>query len=251
MSFITLLAFVLLAERYDIGAGAVLALAAAIKLSPVLLVLIFVMERRWRALASFVAVGGALALASVALAGWPLHAAFLEKISTVAGQVYFSRIVVSLELVLYQIGAMVDGTAQWSSFATDIKPEPVWVSWTVRAALVAGIVASWRFTWHLPERSRLLMRLFSLSLVILITNPLPWIHYLLLPLILLPGFGLFLPPRRLFMLITLVAALLSLPLFSWLANYEATAFLQIGLHLTVALSLLAFALGLSARNTRP
>jgi len=75
---------VLAVERSRAGAGATaggaLALAASIKLFPVIYVVIWLARGEKRALVSFAVVGGALALASVVLAGWPLHAAFLHNV---------------------------------------------------------------------------------------------------------------------------------------------------------------------------
>ncbi|HHC29904.1 MAG TPA: DUF2029 domain-containing protein [Rhodobacterales bacterium] len=96
VSFLVMLSAWALAERHDIGAGAALALAAAIKLSPALFVVWFVMERRWRALAAFALVGAALGGLSIAVAGWPLHAEMLAKIRAIDNHILFSRIVVSL-----------------------------------------------------------------------------------------------------------------------------------------------------------
>ena len=62
-------------------AGVLLALAAAIKLYPALLAVLWLGERRWRALASFGVAGALLGLSSIFLAGWPLHAEFLRLIA--------------------------------------------------------------------------------------------------------------------------------------------------------------------------
>lgn len=62
-------------------AGALLALAAAVKLYPAFLAVIWLGERRWRSLVSFGVVGALLGLLSIALAGWPLHAEFLRLIA--------------------------------------------------------------------------------------------------------------------------------------------------------------------------
>ncbi|MEJ2035242.1 MAG: glycosyltransferase family 87 protein, partial [Maritimibacter sp.] len=215
ISFLTLLAFYLLAEQRDIGAGAVLALAAAIKLSPALFVLIFVMERRWRALASFLVVGGGLALASIALMGWPMHQAFLTKLADISGHIYISRIVAGLEMLLYQLGDLVsNGTYHAFTGPYDVS-EPGWITWLLRLLLIAGLLASWHVTRHLEVRPRIMMRLFAVSLVGLACNPLPWIHYLFLPLLLLPGLALFWSARRVIWTWFAVALALSYPLYIW------------------------------------
>ncbi|WP_187393079.1 glycosyltransferase family 87 protein [Maritimibacter fusiformis] len=247
VSFVTLLAFVLLAGRRDLGAGAVLALAAAMKLGPALLVVIFVMERRWRALAAFVVVGGALAAASVLMAGWPMHQAFLAKLAALDDSVMISRTSAGLEMMLYQIGAVIDGTAYWSVPLPVLEPEPVWIGWVMRLVLIAGAVAIWGMTRTLRKRPRIWARLFAMLLLAVVTNPLPWLHYLILPALMLPGLVVFLTPARTVTVALAVAAVLSLPLFLWMARVPALTFPQAGLHLAVALGLLALVFWLSRR----
>lgn len=86
---------VLAAERSRSGApgqaGAVLALAAAIKLYPVLFALIWLATGRWRALAALGVTGGALAALSVLLAGWPLHALYLEQLGALARSIMLTN----------------------------------------------------------------------------------------------------------------------------------------------------------------
>lgn len=247
VSFVTLLAFVLLADRRDLGAGTMLALAAAMKLSPALLVVIFVMERRWRALAAFVVAGGVLGLASVLLAGWPMHAAFLEKLAALDRSAMISRTSAGLEMMVYQLGALIDGTAYWSVPLPVLEPEPVWIAWVMRLVLVGGLVAIWTFTRALPERTRIWARLIALLLLGVVTNPLPWLHYLILPALMLPGLVVFLTPTRTIALILAVGVVVSLPVFLWMARSPALVFAQAGLHLAVALGLLALVLALAHR----
>jgi alpha-1,2-mannosyltransferase len=248
VSFIIMLAAWLLAERHDIGAGAALALAAAIKLSPALLVVWFIMERRWRALGAFVVAGAGLAAVSVALAGWPLHAEMLAKIAAIDGHVLISRIVVSLELWLAQLSGT--GAPGWSFAAPVMVPEPGWIGWVVRLALVAGLALSWAATRGLDDRARLWARLLAVLLVTLVTSPLGWVHYLALPLLLLPGFVHLLAPGAVLRLVVVSGTLLSMPLLALLARSDALAFVQAGLNLAVALGLLGLLLT-RARRARP
>ncbi|MBD3788745.1 MAG: DUF2029 domain-containing protein, partial [Sphingomonadales bacterium] len=82
-AFLTLLSFALL-RRYPLAAGAALALAAALKLTPAAFVLLFLIRGQFRAAAGFAVAGGALALASLSL-GWPIHAAFLAQLDHAGG----------------------------------------------------------------------------------------------------------------------------------------------------------------------
>lgn len=87
VSFLIVYAF----ERAQSGApraaGILLALAAAIKVYPVLFVVIFAARRNWRAVAAFAVAGGALGLTSIALAGWPLHADYLSLLGVLSKSV--------------------------------------------------------------------------------------------------------------------------------------------------------------------
>ena len=248
VSFLTLAAFALLADRRDLGAGALLGLAAAIKLTPALLVVIFVMERRWRALGAFVAVAGGLGLVSLAVAGWPLHQAFLDKLAAVEGQVTLSRITASLELALYLLGGLFDGSATLAFAPPHMAPEPGWIGWVVRAALLAGLWASWAATRALPEPPRLWARLVAVLLVGLVTNPLAWTHYLLLPLLLLPGLVAFVPAEALAKRLIALVLVLSMPLFLWIARFDQTAAPQALAQLALVLGLWGWVLRLSVRG---
>lgn len=240
VNFVIVLAVWFLAERNDIGAGAALALAAAIKLWPALLVVLFIMERRWRALGFFVVFGAALAGASVALAGWPLHAEMLAKIAAIDDHVLVSRIVVSFELWLAQLTG--NGAPGWSFAAPFMVAEQGWIAWVVRFALVAGLVLCWAATYGLDDRARLWARLVSVLLVTLVTSPLGWVHYLALPLLLLPGFAHVLDRPALLRLVVVTGLVLSMPLLALLARSDALAFVHAGLNLAAALGLLGLLL---------
>jgi hypothetical protein len=64
-------------REHDVGAGAALAVGAAVKLYPAVFVLLLVRKRRWRALASLVVVGLLIGAAGIALFGvapWEVYA---------------------------------------------------------------------------------------------------------------------------------------------------------------------------------
>jgi hypothetical protein len=79
------LALLGLAAWLDVGgrparAGAVLAVAAALKVYPALFVLFFLRRRRWRAVAGMAAAGAALALLGLALFGWEPWRVYLVEV---------------------------------------------------------------------------------------------------------------------------------------------------------------------------
>jgi len=66
-------------ERYVLS-GALIAVAAACKVFPVLLVVLFLQRRNWRALAAFAASGIGTAALSIAVFGWNLHRTYLYQV---------------------------------------------------------------------------------------------------------------------------------------------------------------------------
>ncbi|MBN2906392.1 MAG: DUF2029 domain-containing protein [Rhodobacteraceae bacterium] len=99
VSFLVLLAL----ERSHSGrpftAGAALALAASIKLFPAVFALLWLASGERRAFAAFAAVGAALGLASLAVAGWPLHAMFLSHVAAIGNTGFFSPLSFSFDSV--------------------------------------------------------------------------------------------------------------------------------------------------------
>jgi hypothetical protein len=68
-----------LKEHYVIS-GTLIAIAAACKIFPVLLVVLFLQRRNWRALAAFVITGIGAAALSIAVFGWNVHRTYLWQV---------------------------------------------------------------------------------------------------------------------------------------------------------------------------
>jgi alpha-1,2-mannosyltransferase len=248
VGFITLFAFYLFAEQRDVGAGAMLALAVAMKLSPVLLVMVFIMERRWRAVWAFAGVGLTLALLSITLAGWPLHAEMLHKLADISDHVLVYPTSAGLEMFLYQLDALIMGTEQWTVQSAHMQPEAGWISWVIRAILLSGLYLIWSSSRNLPERRRIWARFFTMMLLVILVNPLPWNHYLLLPLLMMPGLIAFMPSQRATYLSLAILVVLSLPVFLWMNAQPYLLFPQALLHLSTALGLFVLVIVLSRRS---
>ncbi|MEP3346507.1 MAG: glycosyltransferase family 87 protein [Litoreibacter sp.] len=86
-TFLILLAIERSRADAPITAGGCLALAASIKVYPMLLVVIWLARKDWRSVASFIGFGVLAIIASVGLAGWPLHQTFLAQIGVISGSV--------------------------------------------------------------------------------------------------------------------------------------------------------------------
>ncbi|MCB2137598.1 MAG: DUF2029 domain-containing protein [Rhodobacteraceae bacterium] len=196
--FLILLCFDRLDRGQDRVAGAVLALAAAIKLWPVAFAVILLLDRRWRALAAFALAGAALGLLSIVLAGWPMHRAFLDMLGLVKEAGLLSVANISLVPVI-MTGAMILGLADPVDFTNKIvvfRDVPVWLGPLLLALGAAYFVAlSQRLRqWPAPDRRAMLV--FALSILVPLFGPLGWSHYYLLPLFMLPGLVARLPKRE-------------------------------------------------------
>lgn len=87
VSFLIVFAFERAQFNAPRAAGLLLALAAAIKVYPVLFVVIFAAWRNWTAFWSFAIAGAALGLTSIALTGWALHADYLHMLGLLSKSV--------------------------------------------------------------------------------------------------------------------------------------------------------------------
>lgn len=110
VSFLTVLALERALHGQQRAAGVALAVAAAIKLYPVLFALLWLASGKRRAFGAFCLTGAGLAAASVAVAGWPLHETFLHLIAGISRSVLITPISYTLDAVIAQV-AMTDSLA--------------------------------------------------------------------------------------------------------------------------------------------
>lgn len=247
VTFLVLLSFVCLDAERPVAAGAVLALAAAVKLTPAAFALIFLIDRQYRALAVFALSGAALGFLSLVLAGIDLHLTFLATAHAIREQALLNAVNVSLLPALLALGSALGlrPPVDTTSSIVVLSPIPGWLQAGISLTGMIAIAALLVMLRNQPGPLRRLVGLMAVSIILALFGPLGWLHYYLLPLLLLPGiFGLM--SRRAATLCTLGIAVVSLrPLFSqihWLpwpvANYlwlSATAWLALlaALHLSV------------------
>lgn len=173
VSFLIVLAF----ERVQAGrhrlSGAILAVAAAIKLYPLLFIVIFAARKQGMALLSFVVFGGALGVLSILLAGWPLHHTYLELISTMTRSVIVANTSISLDAL---IGGLVQPTppvlvtSPWGSAWYAVAKTPVWAAVSGVATVGALGAISWAAArW--PQEA-LIVPVAAMALALL--SPLSW-----------------------------------------------------------------------------
>lgn len=257
VTLVTLLAFRAVQQDRQIAGGALLGLAAAFKLSPILLALIFVFNRQWRALAAALLVSGGIALASVLLLGWPLHAQFLAQLATLGDRIVLTKINYSPEMLLHQIAALVTGgeITDGRAVQTVTMAKPLWIALAARLGLLAAAAGVWAATRRLAMPSRLPLQLLGLSLAVALFGPLSWAHYFMLPALLLPALFAVMPPRRAALLIAAIALATSLPLAIVLHGFNhrimATALVPVVAYLMLLAALLLAARAPGAGRDRP
>lgn len=105
VSFLILLAI----EREKSGAcvmaGAILAFAAALKVYPVLFALLWLATGNRHATIAFALMGGGLGLLSILVAGWPLHAHFLDTLGMIGNGVILTPVSYAITPALAQFAA--------------------------------------------------------------------------------------------------------------------------------------------------
>lgn len=178
-------------ERYKARAfwvaGAALALAACLKITPAAFAIIFLWDRNWRALAGFFVVGAVVSVLSLAFIGWPLHAQYFGVLRELSENVFLALVAFSLESLAYQLSSLVNGTAPILNDIEYSFPKPGWIDPLTKATLLVGLVAIWGVTCRLHDESRLGRQLLALSILVPLTAPLGWSHYFLMTTLLLPG----------------------------------------------------------------
>ncbi len=231
------------------AAGALLAVAAAIKVGPALLALAFVARRDWQALGAFALVGAALAAASLALAGWPAHATFLERLREISDLVVLSRVNLALEAALAEaahLAGLID--LPWTGPARPaIMAEPLAITLAVRGLMLAGLVLAWRRLAAARDTGELVAAWLLLFLTVKLTGPLAWHHHFLPLLLLLPALRGTLAPRAYAAALALLALPLAMPVVS--AQIASGAHLHLSV-LTGAGALLGIALILARAPAR-
>lgn len=201
-----ILLMLLAMERYvagsDLAAGAALGLAAAIKVTPILLIVIFLADRRWRAASTTILVSGALAGLSFALAGLQPHLTFIEGVRWMESLMPAVGLNMTFETVMH------DWIVPFAPCERCTDPrmglDTPWVSVVSRLLMFAIIGATLWATASLNTTHRTIMRFCILSVAILFFGPLAWMHYYTLIILLFLGIA----PRLRFTAASLAAILL-------------------------------------------
>lgn len=203
LTFLVLMAFDRADARHPLVAGTALALAASIKLYPALFVLVWLFRPNLRAASAFAIAGAVLGLASIAVAGWDLHLAFLARMAQQSAIVIVDRVTWNLGALLYQLThldtvVVLDPEARLAKHSyTGIVAawRPGWLS----ALLLAGLLAAWaailRKARTGPEIWRSTALLPVLSASISLASPVAWAHSYLMVVLFMPALVTLWPGR--------------------------------------------------------
>ena len=164
------------------------------KVSPVLLCLIFVADRQWRAVAACLCTAAGIAVLSLLVAGWELHTTFLSRGAQIEGLVPLLGFNMTFETMMH------DFVVPFQQYENTTNPvlgvDTPWVSALSKALMIAAIWGAFRVTRGLEAAARLRVRLILVYLAVVWFGPLAWMHYYTLPLLLAPGLvGLWPLPR--------------------------------------------------------
>ncbi len=185
VSFLIVLAIERSRNGGPVVAGAVLALAAALKLYPAAFAIYWIFTGQKRALASFIVIGGALGGLSIAVAGWPLHAVFLHQLALISDGVLISPLSYSLDPTLANLFArdhleFIPSLSSTHTTNEDVgwyvmqKPA-IWAMLGKIAMLAALIIAGWHHRRTQGSIESWVIGMTGFALL----NPLAWTyHYL-------------------------------------------------------------------------
>lgn len=193
VSFLTIAAIERSRSGAPVTAGAALALAASVKLTPALLVIFWLAAGRRREALAFAVVGAALAALSVGLAGWPLHAAFLAEIDTIRRSVILSFFTYGIDPIIAELffaeemQSIVgrDGTSgtTWQALA---KPALWSMLSSIALVTILTITAAW-FRSQTRDGDPADVLTWPIVLIVMtFVSPLAWGYHYLAPLAFLP-----------------------------------------------------------------
>ena len=180
----------------NFAAGAIMALAASIKLYPVLFAIFWLATRNFRALSAFFAVGGCLGLTSIFVAGWPLHQEFLDQIETIAHSFISCQICLNLDATLTQwvmadflinqIGIRDPNASEVVNVVVSVKPEIYRM--TDRILMLAAIALLYLAVFRASD-TRLYRSVWpAIFIVVALLSPLTWSYHYLSVVFFLPVF---------------------------------------------------------------
>jgi len=163
-------------------AGALLGLAAVIKLPLLLFGVYFVLRRNWRSAIGFASICVASVLLSVLVFGWELNQRWLESVQQYSREPLGAFNVQSIPALLVRVAGGPEVLRDFTPHSTGTTQQLVG-SFIVGLLYVAALYACWKHTGAAAvvapgatDRKRELEFLLVLSLAV-ISSPLSWSHY--------------------------------------------------------------------------
>jgi len=240
LTFFALLATLLLIRGSSIRAGILFALPAAIKLSPIVFVVVLLATRKWRAGTAMIGTVLALVLLDLVIGGGRLNHDFITKISTLADYTVSSRLSINIGPILH--GWFVGGENAFETIPAGgyTALTPAWLTVVSIAALLVTTCWLVIVTGAQDSATRVVSLSFGLMLIIALFGQFGWAHYYLGPLMALP---MLLDPRLPRSALVVFAAALVVCSVSFM--------LRAPLELTQALPFLTYASFLALIACRP
>ena len=184
VTFLTLLAL----ERFQAGrptaAGIALGVAAGIKIMPLLVAVVFLASGDRRATLTACATAVALAALSFAVSGIEAHRHYLDLVGEVGAVVPLVGFNTSVHVLLAAAAGAPYPEAGCQAITWPLTAPVALAGWAALAALVAVAL---RATAPLREADRYRVRALLVPTILLLCAPVAWVHYYMLPLMLLPG----------------------------------------------------------------
>jgi hypothetical protein len=178
-----------LARGHDAGAGLLLALAAALRAYPALLVLYLLMRRRWRALIFTVAGSIVIGLITIAGIGWPLTLSGLTTIAGIGAPRTLALLdSTTLSLTHHSMAEPINVALSafitrlfWDSFGLGLGPRLNLLRLaTVACAQLTILWLSIKATWRSLPLDELDCAFGLWVVTAIILSPVAWIHYMVL-----------------------------------------------------------------------
>lgn len=157
-------------RKRPVLAGALLALAAAVKITPAYFFLYWLILRRWKPAASFAATSALLVAVSTALLGWPLFDEYLHVLSGVSNVLLVSYNNQSFPAAMMSHAFPSSEMIHWTPHLL-----PPWLKMLTSALAVASTVVGGWLDRRSPDRAPL-GAIFALVGVTVFT-PIAWTHY--------------------------------------------------------------------------
>lgn len=192
VAFFTLLGIERARHGSPMAGGLAMAIAASLKVYPVIFALIWLVSGDRRATASFALFGSALGLLSIYLSGWPMHMAFLSELSAISKTVLLSRANFSIDPLIGALMLPLDalqpvdtsatgGTTNWNYVAKS-------ASWRMFSTVLQ--IATLAFLLLLARRTKMNDPLLWPFAIIIIAwvSPLSWLYHYMTAFLFIPAF---------------------------------------------------------------